>query len=799
MLKKTLWLLLSFLLIIWGQVSAKNADLLQTNAPSYTRTEIERPFGLDGVDEDSVVWDDDFESGQGGWTFVDVTNVGNKWHIDDYNAYAGNSWWCADTVIMGYDNHWLQYMISPRLDFRYVTNPILTFKLYYAVESPGGAPTPYDGWDGCNVWLSVDNGATWNPIEPTIPAYTCQSLSSFGDEWGMGPDIPGWADMSGGWLDAEFDLTSAIGNAGVKIRFALCSDGAYCTLDDPDLLGYFVDDVSIDDGATNLLFNDADGIPYPSEFVFDQGPTAGTYWTLTESSSHSATHSMQCDHAEHYNLMDALVSPWLDVPADTTSAFRFWLWCDLPDYDGDNNGYLEDYYFVEVSTDGVIWEEVFYDYGAESRPGGTGWALYEPGMPFNGNTEMDLTAYAGQQIQLRWKVRTDGNDDGGIGTGLYIDDVELLITGLPDYDAAAKKNHVPMPTSAYFDTIFCSVEAHNVGLFDLTGVQTWRRIAGAPFPLLPNVNIPAGGMVEKEWYWTNPVPGLYMVDAYVVAPGDEVAENDTSWAGMVEITADDIFEFGYDNRQYSYAADPLYYFTFDMGSGPIVRYTPEEDGVDFDLYGQQLKALFFTAGTLTIHIYGEGTATEPGPELDSFTADVNTLYPSWQYFDVSEVSGLQGGFDDFWIWFEITDAAGDPKITGGEEIHGDGHFFFENGMDAVVDTDHEWMIRAICTNLSAGVFSTTGVDQPNTFALQQNTPNPFNPQTSISFTLDKAGIARISVFDLMGREVQVLTEKEYKPGKHSITFDASNLASGMYFYRLEADGRTLQKKMLLLK
>ena len=85
------------------------------------------------------------------------------------------------------------------------------------------------------------------------------------------------------------------------------------------------------------------------------------------------------------------------------------------------------------------------------------------------------------------------------------------------------------------------------------------------------------------------------------------------------------------------------------------------------------------------------------------------------------------------------------------------------------------------------------------FALHQNYPNPFNPSTQIRFTLQSSDVARLTVYDLLGREVAVLVNGTMPAGSHSIAFDASNLTSGVYIYKLEAGGHVMTKRMTLLK
>jgi hypothetical protein len=88
---------------------------------------------------------------------------------------------------------------------------------------------------------------------------------------------------------------------------------------------------------------------------------------------------------------------------------------------------------------------------------------------------------------------------------------------------------------------------------------------------------------------------------------------------------------------------------------------------------------------------------------------------------------------------------------------------------------------------------------PTTFALAQNFPNPFNPKTVVSCQLSVASNVRLSVFDMLGREVAVLINEQKAAGKYAATWDASGMASGVYYYRLTTSGFTDTKRMLLLR
>ncbi|HEY6953361.1 MAG TPA: T9SS type A sorting domain-containing protein [Bacteroidota bacterium] len=89
---------------------------------------------------------------------------------------------------------------------------------------------------------------------------------------------------------------------------------------------------------------------------------------------------------------------------------------------------------------------------------------------------------------------------------------------------------------------------------------------------------------------------------------------------------------------------------------------------------------------------------------------------------------------------------------------------------------------------------------PKVFTLSQNYPNPFNPTTTIEFTLAHDGRVILKIFDITGREVETLLDEQRSAGFYEqVTFDASRLGSGTYFYRLESAGNVLTRKMVLLK
>lgn len=85
------------------------------------------------------------------------------------------------------------------------------------------------------------------------------------------------------------------------------------------------------------------------------------------------------------------------------------------------------------------------------------------------------------------------------------------------------------------------------------------------------------------------------------------------------------------------------------------------------------------------------------------------------------------------------------------------------------------------------------------FNLEQNYPNPFNPSTEIKYSINENALVQLVVYDILGREVSVLVSEQKTPGYYTVQFDASDLPSGMYIYRLKTPTKVMSKKMMLVK
>ncbi len=145
------------------------------------------------------------------------------------------------------------------------------------------------------------------------------------------------------------------------------------------------------------------------------------------------------------------------------------------------------------------------------------------------------------------------------------------------------------------------------------------------------------------------------------------------------------------------------------------------------------------------------------------------------------------------VTFQFTYTA--PASTGQQTLFANGNSVNFNGSSS----GDQWNFAA---NKIITVVQPTGIEDDilsNTFELYQNYPNPFNPSTKISWQSSVSSQQSLKVYDVVGNEVAVLVDEWKEAGAHSVNFDAGNLPSGIYFYKLTIGGFVETKKMMLLR
>ena len=152
----------------------------------------------------------------------------------------------------------------------------------------------------------------------------------------------------------------------------------------------------------------------------------------------------------------------------------------------------------------------------------------------------------------------------------------------------------------------------------------------------------------------------------------------------------------------------------------------------------------------------------------------------------------------------LVQAQGVISFMGGEVGNSETTLNFSGG--EVVNGSFQGTSINLIAGFGSGVIGVStsneviDTDIPQEFSLKQNYPNPFNPSTNIVFQLPQTAQVRLEVFNTIGAIVGVLVDEQRSAGEYTIQFNAGNLASGVYFYRLIADNNIVStQKMLLIK
>ena len=210
--------------------------------------------------------------------------------------------------------------------------------------------------------------------------------------------------------------------------------------------------------------------------------------------------------------------------------------------------------------------------------------------------------------------------------------------------------------------------------------------------------------------------------------------------------------------------------------------------------------LFATDGT--DNAYCDLAVDWPAPvELSSFVSAVNgnNVTLNWTTssetnngrFEIEKTSVINGQ-NNSWLRIGTVNGSGTTTLPKN-------YIFEERGLNSgtynyrlkQIDLNGHFEYHNLINDVIVGV--------PLKFSLQQNYPNPFNPVTQIDFELPEEGNVNLSVYDLSGKLVSTLAYGQKTAGYYSISFDGSNLSSGLYFYRLQSGNINLVKKMTLIR
>ncbi|MCG3155062.1 MAG: hypothetical protein DKINENOH_01664 [bacterium] len=617
-----------------------------------------------------------------------------SFHSDSYMSFDSLSWWCGDPPTGTYHKNWLQCLDTPVLDLSATDQPRLSWRGFWQMQDTSGIHLmpPFDGWEGCNVWVSTDRGNTFVIAEPIRPRYTSRRLYSFSLWRGISESTAGWTGISGRWQEVEFDLSSYRSD-DVVIRFAFASlPTNFVRGMDPTRPGFFVDDIVITDGSIVLFEdhgNDASRmIAYGEthsmvdwlEVVNGSGSLSGGESTVTQMRIGAR------------NLEPGKYRGGLTIFSNDTTAFRQTVPVDLlvthPDHD------------ILVRQIWPVTEEL--PILARLRP-----TAKVKNQGLNAETNFSLScmgSFAGQVIYRDTYLVTSLASDAD--KNVLFEPVAFAQTGKADFTISLVG--VAQDRNAYNDSI--TFETHVSNLMDDFEFDSdfW--------------DLEEGWVIKS----TNSHSGVRSATTLIKTP----------------LNCCLTFKPGFNLSLVDEASLTFWTrYIIDKGSG-VCHVEASRDSMAW-------------------------------VQLDSLSG---RQWPQWVQRQISLNQFVGTGNEHVWVRFHFISDSVNTYVGA-----------FIDDMEIYPEAP------TIITD------SKFAASLPAAWNLSQNYPNPFNPTTTITFALPRASFVTLKVYDLLGNEIASLVSEKLPAGRHQRVWEAKDLASGVYLYRLQAGEFEQVKKLILLR
>jgi hypothetical protein len=255
------------------------------------------------------------------------------------------------------------------------------------------------------------------------------------------------------------------------------------------------------------------------------------------------------------------------------------------------------------------------------------------------------------------------------------------------------------------------------------------------------------------------------------------------------------------------------YYTYYMDSRTLMLYTSSEIITGGGSPGLITKIGFnvVTAATqpmngFNIKMQNTLAASVTGFINSGWTTVYSGTYAvpgtGWQYIELQTPYYWDGSQNLLMeICFDNTSYTSNTTVNSTTAAGMTWHYHLDNSTGCSMTGGSAQSTRPnICMQMNLIVGNKTESSEiPAVFSLAQNYPNPFNPVTSIKYSVPKQSLVKLVIYDVIGREVTTLVNEIKHPGNYNVSFDASNFASGVYFYRMEAGDFINVKKMVLIK
>ncbi|MBN1968013.1 MAG: T9SS type A sorting domain-containing protein [Candidatus Delongbacteria bacterium] len=695
------------------------------------------------------------------WTRVPTENIpapiSGEWGVVGYYDAIGDNIWFGTNKGRVYRSNdkgynWEVAAIGMAdytdLEFKSATHGIACFRSSAATDG--------------KYFETFDGGASWAEVTPVGPYYnadiayvpgtanTWVCTGSATDESGASYSFDGghtweeWATMTGTQMLATEWFNNTSGWAG---GFSNAANGA----------GMFIFDGTLGTSAGNtvIVFEDdfENGV---SNWTLD-----GTWGTTTET-NHSPSNSLtESPNANYQNDVDmtAMLTNGVDLSDAAGAELNFWFKSDI------ETGF--DYMYLDLSTDGTNWQNL-KTYDEEDGD----WT----------EETISLAGFVGNSdVKIRFRFVSDG---GYVTVGYFIDDVVITTTdqdtfppfishqGPAFYEGSMNSQTVSATILDYSNLSNVKVEytADNGATQNITMTNSSGDIWTANIP-----HHSSGVQIDYKIVATDAMSNTGMSTTYSYIEGNHIIQDN----GIVDFystiepgaeTAAAVFcqmPAGYDRLDFALIRN---YTDNNNVNSPMMFYVWEDD---FGFPGSSLITPF----QITAEATPQNTSAMTRVDLRPYASQLKNL-------------------DSFYIGIEVIDGPVYFTMTNPGNFPGSSFVNGASGWSIFESTSGEadFHFRAI-------VSSSTDIEETvaTTATIFNNYPNPFNPTTTLNFVLNNAQNVKLSVYNSNGEIVANITKGFMNAGAHTFDFDASQLASGIYYAKLLVGNELITRKMVLIK
>lgn len=371
-----------------------------------------------------------------------------------------------------------------------------------------------------------------------------------------------------------------------------------------------------------------------------------------------------------------------------------------------------------------------------------------------------------------------------MGYGLINARLALDAIGPPTVNDVSVGPFLSLPSLFIINNLY-SIKARftNIGTGGQSNIPTRFSINGVQAGTGNIANLPSGATDSASFDWNPVIAGTYILRIYSALGADQNRNNDTITTAVTVLPPNTY------NYQTAFCRNGI--------NKPI-----QDNSTTYD--------------TINLNIPNSFNVMDVNIRIDTVihTYDADMLFTLSHLNASANIIDHAGAEGDNFIGTVLNDSAVTPIANGTAPFSGtfrpssalvvfnnnpvNGLWVLAINDNALGDTGtlKAWCVQVTFQTYLGGLVT---VEVPNHYSLSQNYPNPFNPSTKIKYGIPKAGNITLKVYDLLGKEVATLVNETKQQGYYTVEFDAIDLSSGVYFYKITAGNFTAIKKMLLVK